>query len=196
MNRWVGKVAVVTGASSGIGAAIVQDLTKAGLITIGLARRVERIEELRKDLPQAVQKNLISHNCDVGNEEEIKSSFKWVEEKYGGVDILINNAGILKSKAIVDEGNSDEINNVIDVNLRAPIFCIREAFKTMKKRDTPGHIIIINSTLGHGVVNFMNFHTSLSAYPSTKFGVRALIEVVRQELLMQKSKIKITVRLK
>lgn len=193
MERWIGKVAVVTGASSGIGAAVIKDLAKAKMITIGLARRLERIEELKNDLPDDVKQNLVARKCDVSSEEDIKNTFKWIEENYGGVDVLINNAGIVCPKAIVEEGNSDLINQTIDVNIKGPIFCTREAFRSMKTRDTPGHIININSVVGHKIMNFMENGVSVGAYPPSKHAITALTEVVRQELLMKQTKIKVTV---
>lgn len=65
MERWVGKVAVVTGASAGIGAAIAIDLSKAGMIVVGFARRVERIEELKALIPSSATGSLQAFKCDV-----------------------------------------------------------------------------------------------------------------------------------
>lgn len=72
MDRWQNKIAVVTGASAGIGAAVVKDLVKAGLVVIGLARRVERVRDLGKDLPPELVKNLHAVQCDVSKEDEVK----------------------------------------------------------------------------------------------------------------------------
>lgn len=74
MDRWQNKIAVVTGASAGIGAAVVKDLVKAGLVVIGLARRVERVRDLGKDLPPELVKNLHAVQCDVSKEDEVKKS--------------------------------------------------------------------------------------------------------------------------
>lgn len=194
MERWVGKVAVVTGASAGIGAQIIIDLAKAGVITIGLARRAERIEELKSKLPEKFRKNLIAHKCDVGSEDEINSTFKWVEKTYGGVDILVNNAGIIRTTKIVNEGNTKDITDIVNVNVLAPVFCIREAFRTMKTRGNPGHIVIISSVVGHSIPFVVGTPMgSMNIYPPSKYAMTALTEVVRQELLMEKTKIKITV---
>lgn len=194
MNRWVGKIAVVTGASAGIGAQIAVDLAKAGVITVGLARRAERVEELKKDLLDEFKKNLIARKCDVSSEDEINSTFQWIEKTYGGIDILVNNAGIYRPTKIVKAGNTKDITDIINVNLLAPVYCIREAFRTMKTRGNPGHIIIISSVAGHSVPYFVTGPTgSMNIYPPSKYAITALSEVVRQELLMEKTKIKITV---
>lgn len=194
MDRWVDKVAVVTGASSGMGAEIAIDLAKHNIYTIALARRVEKISELKNSLPAEVKEYLIPRKCDLNSESDIKKTFKWVEENYGGVDILINNAGIFRDAKIITEGNSDVIVDTVQTNVIAPAFCIREAFRSMKTKENPGHIIIINSVLGHRVGNMINRPTgSMNIYPPTKYAVTAMTEVVRQELLMENTKIKITV---
>lgn len=193
MDRWIGKVALVTGASSGIGAAITVELIKSGMIVIGAARRQERVDELKKEIPGVKQKNLHSFKCDVSKEEDIKAVFKWADQQFGGIDVLVNNAGVTKQMNILDADNTNNIKEVIDTNLVAAALCSREAFQSMKKKGVDGHIIFINSIVGHNVFNFVGKLPSLNIYPSTKFGMTAMTEVLRQELQMQKTKIKITV---
>jgi NADP-dependent 3-hydroxy acid dehydrogenase YdfG len=91
MDKWKGKIACVTGASVGIGEAIVKDLAKNGIIVIGLARRPEKIEEFAKEVKDG---QIFAYKCDVSDLESVKSAFKWIEEKFGCLHILINNAGI------------------------------------------------------------------------------------------------------
>lgn len=93
MDKWRGKISVVTGASSGIGAQIVKDFTKNGITTIALARRVEKIEEFVRELPDDHAK-VHAHNCDVSNLQSVRDAFRWIEEKFHVVHILVNNAGI------------------------------------------------------------------------------------------------------
>lgn len=95
MDRWVGRVAVVTGASSGIGSAICAELAKAGMIVCGLTRRVDKVEQLRLSLFGAEgQFNAV--DCDITNEESVKRAYTWIEKTKGGIDLLINNAGIVR----------------------------------------------------------------------------------------------------
>lgn len=125
----------------------------------------------------------------------MKEAFEWVEENLGGVDILINNAGIYKFIRLFDEG--DEINNdlkqIVDVNLMGMVYCTRAALKSMKKRDY-GYIININSITGH----FVPFPTedvpSYNTYAGSKYAVTATTEVMRQELICSdhKNKIRVT----
>lgn len=197
MERWTRKVAVVTGASSGIGAAIVVDLVKANMIVIGLARRDQRVNELRSKIPENCAGELHSFKCDVQREEDVKAAFKWIEEQFGGVDVLINNAGVVIRSNLLDSDNMEQIKSVIDTNVYGVIYCTREAFQSMKKRDAAGHIVTINSICGHKVPYFADKSDwpSLNIYPSSKFAVSAMTEVLRQELQREKSKVKVTVRL-
>jgi NADP+-dependent farnesol dehydrogenase len=95
MEKWRGKNAVVTGASSGIGAAIVRDLANAGMNVTALARRVDRLEALKKELEGAPGRVRVQ-KCDVSNKESVNSAFADIEKECGTVHVLVNNAGILR----------------------------------------------------------------------------------------------------
>lgn len=196
MDRWTGKTAIVTGASSGIGAAIVVDLLRAGVNVVGLARRKERVEQLSTN--PSLQRvtspgKLYALKCDLTQEAEIKQAFEWVETTLGGVDILINNAGIIKTMNLFDPDNTAELRETIDTNVMAVAICSREAFQSMRKRSVDGHIIHINSYAGHRIPFFVGKYPSFNIYPSTKFAVTAMTEVMRQELQAFGTKIKVTV---
>uniref|UniRef100_A0A182QJQ7 Dehydrogenase n=1 Tax=Anopheles farauti TaxID=69004 RepID=A0A182QJQ7_9DIPT len=189
MDRWAGKVAVVTGASSGIGAATAKALAKAGMITFGLARRVERIDEFKSELPESVRQRLHSIRCDVTKEDDILAAFRQIEEKCGGVDVLINNAGIARPTiAVLQANNTEAIRELVDTNLVGLVLCSREAFLSMKKRSVDGHIVHINSIFGHKVLPV----EAMNIYPATKHGVTALTETMRHEMRMEGTKIKVT----
>uniref|UniRef100_A0A9I3GIQ9 Dehydrogenase n=1 Tax=Anopheles farauti TaxID=69004 RepID=A0A9I3GIQ9_9DIPT len=189
MDRWTGKVAIVTGASSGIGAAVLKSLAKAGLVVVGLARRVELVEELRKELPTTVAPHLHAIRCDITREEDIISAFEQVEQKFGGVDVLVNNAGIAHGGInLLTPDNTTQLRQVVDTNLVGLVLCSREAFKSMQKRSVDGHIVHINSVVGHSVPAFQSFNI----YPATKYGVTAVTETMRHELRMANSKTKVT----
>lgn len=192
MERWSQKVAVVTGASSGIGASIAVELAKAGLIVIGLARRKERVDKLASDLAKNVTGKLIAFQCDVSKEDEIIEAFTWINERYGGVDVLVNNAGIIAYETLLTSpGNAEKLRNVLDVNVMGVVLCTREAFQSMKKRQVDGHIITINSTLGHTIPISAG---TFNIYPPSKYAVTAINEMLRHEFRNSGTKIKITVR--
>lgn len=191
MDRWKGKIAVVTGASVGIGKAIVEDLVKHGLIVIGLARRVEKIEEYSKALSGKVH----AYKCDVSNSESVKAAFTWIEENFGSIHILVNNAGILRNIKIFGESSiSKEVDEVVSTNFTGLVICANEAFRLIKKSNDYGMIININSNAGHRVF-FPSGGITHNVYPGTKFAVTATSEVMRQELILQKNdKVRVTVR--
>lgn len=185
MDKWIGKIAVVTGASAGIGESISKDLAAAGLIVIGLARRTELIEEFSKTLGVNCGK-IYAHKCDVSDLESVKEAFKWIEEKFGSISILINNAGVSYKMQILDEADvSDKINSVINTNFTGLVHCAREGVRLIKKNDDYGMIININSIAGHTVPFRSN---SLNVYSPSKYAVTAVSEVLRQELIIQDNK--------
>ncbi|GLG95982.1 Dehydrogenase/reductase SDR family member 11 [Gryllus bimaculatus] len=104
MQRWQGRVAVVTGASAGIGAAIAASLAKAGMVVVGFARRPELVEEQAKALAPA---RLVARQCDVSQEADVKASFAWVRAALGGVDVLVNNAGVINESRLSGLVKSD-----------------------------------------------------------------------------------------
>ncbi|KAJ8932620.1 hypothetical protein NQ314_014550 [Rhamnusium bicolor] len=159
MDRWVEKVAVVTGASSGIGAAIAEKLVENGLHVVALARRKDKLDQLAK---------------------------KFVGKK-GPVHILINNAGT-GSTGYLTDGESELWNKTVQLNVIGLSIATREAVKDMKANNVDGHIIHINSILGHQIPSI----PGLNIYPATKYAVTALAETLRLELNSLKLKIKIT----
>uniref|UniRef100_A0A1I8MPJ0 Short chain dehydrogenase n=1 Tax=Musca domestica TaxID=7370 RepID=A0A1I8MPJ0_MUSDO len=189
MERWTNKVAVVTGASSGIGVATCKVLAEQGMIVMGLARRVEKIiAQTRPLISPRYQKNLHPYKCDVGNEENVRAAFAWIIEKFGSIDVLINNAGVVYNSYIIDYDNSEAIRSTVSTNILGVVWCTREAYRNMKERNFDGHIININSIVGHSLTE----SAGLNIYPPTKYAVTAMTEVVRQELRTRNSKVKIT----
>lgn len=186
MDRWQGKVAVVTGASRGIGATIAKELAKTGLLTvIGLARDTENIEKLREELPVAVRASFHAKYCDVGKEADIVACFEEIVQQFGGVDILVNNAGIaVWGVGLLNEDNSQTLIDTVNINLLGLAFCTREAVRSITERKTYGHIIHINSTSGH--TNSIYFgpdaYPLLNIYGPTKYAVTAFTEEQRQEM--------------
>ncbi|XP_065089932.1 farnesol dehydrogenase-like [Ochlerotatus camptorhynchus] len=188
MDRWQGKVAIVTGASSGIGAATVKELVKAGMVVVGLARRVEQIQALKADLPKEVASNLYAFKCDIAKEDDILKAFKFVEEKFGGMDVLVNNAGAYENVDLLVAGNTSALRQSLDVNVLGLALCSREAFISMKKRAADGHIIHINSIEGHKVPCY----PGANLYPASKHAVTAITETMRNEMRNAGTKIKVT----
>lgn len=193
MDRWVGKVAVVTGASAGIGAQITIDLANAGVIVVGLARRDEKVEQYRSHVKPEFQKNFHARKCDVTSEESVKSVFEWIDENVGGVHIVVNNAGCQRECNVLDKDNTQLLKDVVDTNLWGVIYCTREAFHSMKRHNiNDGHVIVINSVAGHSLPYLPGIPSS-NVYGPSKYAVTALTEIVRRELRDLETKAKITV---
>jgi len=182
---WEGKVAVVTGANSGNGFAILKRLAQDGIIVVGFDIATDGIDQLRKQV-----ENLQVHafKCDITRDDSVEAAFEWVGKTFGGVDILVNNAGILRGTGILEHQKPiKEITDVIDLNFTALIRCSRLAMKSFESRDSYGYIVNINSVYGHGVFPFYT-NAQIGAYPGTKYAVTATSEVMRMELINAKNK--------
>ncbi|EDV31537.1 uncharacterized protein Dana_GF15405 [Drosophila ananassae] len=192
MERWHNKLAVVTGASGGIGAACARAMVGAGLRVVGLARREAKLKELRESLPAHLKENFIPRRCDVSKEDQVISSFDWIERELEGPDVLLNNAGITRETELVAPGNTQKLREVLDTNVMGVIWCTREAFQNMKRRGNEGHVLIINSIAGHQVLNFIDVLPSFNIYPATKFAITAITETYRQEFQLHAKNIRVT----
>ncbi|XP_046393944.1 farnesol dehydrogenase-like [Ischnura elegans] len=190
MDRWVGKVAVVTGASSGIGQNIAQELAERGMTVVGVARRAELVEELAKKLSGSKGK-LHALKADIGNEEDVVKAFEWIRKNIGSVHVLVNNAGIAPYTFLSKLERSDykKIRGCFDVNVMGLIMCSNEAIKLMKEKGIDdGHIFNVNSVAGHYIGNMPGFFP----YTASKFAVTVITEGLRRELAEAKSKIRVT----
>lgn len=193
MQRWAGKVAVVTGASSGIGVAVVQDLIKAGMIVAGLARRVERVEAIKQDIPTDATGKLYAVKCDLTQDDDITRAFNWIEKELGTIDVLVNNAGLVKPGPLFEEGNEDALKEVLQTNLWGLVLCSKRAVEIMRRTNVVGaHVININSVVGHTIPVPVGRAPMVNVYPSSKYGVTAITEVLRQEFNFAKANFKVT----
>ncbi|XP_015585758.1 farnesol dehydrogenase [Cephus cinctus] len=179
MSRWVGKIAVVTGASSGIGLTIAQTLANQGMIVIGLARRKDEMEEKMKQLKNPKGK-FHGFMCDISKEQNVIDAFKWIKDNFGTVSVLVNNAGKVVVSEIAD-ASSDIIRSTFELNVFGLLYCSREALKHMKSANVEGHIVNINSVVGRKILNFPDL--PLGIYMSSKFAVTAISEILYNEVL-------------
>ncbi|MEB6378997.1 SDR family oxidoreductase [Leclercia adecarboxylata] len=167
-----GKVIVITGASSGMGEAAARHLAKQGARVVLAARRAERIDIIAQDII-GQGGEAIALATDVTHLEEVKKLIDTAVAKWGRIDVLINNAGVMPLSSL-DQARVDEWDMMIDVNLRGVLHGIAAALPVMKAQKS-GHIINTASVAGHLV-----FPTS-AVYSATKFAVRALTEGLRKE---------------
>ncbi|XP_076268039.1 farnesol dehydrogenase-like [Rhynchophorus ferrugineus] len=186
MDRWIGKVAVVTGASVGIGKAIAEALVKNGVIVAGIARRVHYVEEHAETLKNERGK-LHAFKCDLTKDQEILATFKKITDTLGPIHILINNAGLALQTELIG-GDISKWKQIIDTNLFGVTVCTREAINSMIQSNIKGHIVNINSITGHMIFDI----PGLSVYPATKYAITALSECLRLEINRSKLPIKMT----
>jgi NAD(P)-dependent dehydrogenase (short-subunit alcohol dehydrogenase family) len=136
------KIVVVTGASSGIGASVAAAFAKAGASLVLGARRKDRLDGLAAEI-EAAGGSAITLACDVRSEADVTALFAAGLERFGRIDILINNAGIADHTP-TDELSLERWSEVIDTNLTGAFLCAREAFRIMKRQGA-GRIIHIGS---------------------------------------------------
>lgn len=194
MDRWVGKVAVVTGAGDGVGNAISIELVKAGMIVVALVKRKTLIDGVRELVPSDAGGKLYVVKCDVSNDLDVGRVFGWIVAEVGNVHVLVNNAEVQLKATITNEGNEIELKNVLQTNLWATVLCTKKAVEIMKRKQVDdAHIININSPDGHNVPQGGAEEPLMNLYPVSKFGVTALTEVLRREFRFENVGIKITV---
>ena len=168
-----GKVAIVTGASAGLGVQFAKAMAGQGADIALLARRLDKLEEVADEI-RALGRKCIAVPCDVGSENEIINAIEKVVNEFGRIDILVNNAGLFRTNTLL-EYTVEDWDTVIDVNLRSVFLCTREASKIMAKQRY-GRIINISSI---GGVTGMPGHIS---YYAAKGGVVNMTRAMAAEL--------------
>lgn len=136
-----GKICIVTGASSGMGREIARLFAKEGATVIASARRKERLEELAKE-----DANIVPCVTDMMNKDDVVAMVRLAVEKYGRVDVLVNNAGIMDDFMPLGEMEDELWSRVMRVNVDAPMYAMREAIASMTKNG--GGVIINVSSIG------------------------------------------------
>ncbi|XP_074496644.1 dehydrogenase/reductase SDR family member 11-like isoform X1 [Sebastes fasciatus] len=115
MDRWRGRVALVTGASVGIGAVVAEELVRCGMTVVGCARDVQHIQKLAAECQIAGHSGvLVPFKCDLNNEEEILSMFAAIKAQHKGVDVCINNAGLAHPESLLN-GQTSGWKNMLDL---------------------------------------------------------------------------------
>lgn len=164
------KVVIIMGASSGIGEATTKKLAHAGAKLVIAARREERLKALVESLPDADLSYVVA---DVTNKADVQAVVDVAVEKYGRVDVLFNNAGIMPQSPLAEK-RFDEWQQMLDINIMGVLNGIAAVLPIMKKQQS-GQIVTTDSEAGHVVF------PGGAVYCGTKFAVRAIMEGLRQE---------------
>ncbi|HEY3813480.1 MAG TPA: SDR family oxidoreductase [Caulobacteraceae bacterium] len=161
-----GKVAMVTGAGTGIGQAVAAGLARAGYAVALIGRRADKLEETAALAPGA---KMLALPADVGDPQAVRQAFDAAVEAFGRIDLLFNNAGVTAPPRDVDELSVEDWLNVVQVNLNGSFFCAREAFRVMKAQKPKGGRIINN-----GSISAHAPRPKSAAYTTTKHAITGL----------------------
>lgn len=170
MGSLDGKVALVTGASSGIGEATVRALVAEGAKVGASARRADRLSVLAAEAPDSI----LPIVGDVRNEADAARMVEETVAKFGRIDILVNNAGVMLLGPIVD-ADTEDWRRMIDTNVVGLLYATHKALPHMIRQGS-GHILNISSTAGRVV------SVNAGVYNLTKFGINAFAESLRMEV--------------
>jgi 3-oxoacyl-[acyl-carrier protein] reductase len=168
------KVAMVTGASRGIGLSIAEALVGEGAKVYICARDAERLKSALEKLRQAAPDRAEGSVADVRRSDDCRQVVRAAAQRFGGLDILVNNAGIGIFKP-ADELSVEEWDSVLETNLSGVFYCCREAIPLMRKRGG-GYIFNISSLAG------INPFAGGSAYNASKFGLNGFSEALMQDV--------------
>lgn len=173
------KVILITGASEGLGKELAQQLSELGAKTALIARTEETLKSVKDGLKNESEYFV----CDVTDREQVKSTVKAVVEKFGTIDILINNAGIWTTDAL-EETKPELIEASFKVNSLGPIYLVKEILPIMKERNT-GHILNVISKAGLDIPDNKDWPT----YSATKWAVTGYTKALGYSLSDTKIKV-------
>lgn len=175
MDKSYPKIVFLTGATSGIGMATAKVFAKNGYRLILTGRRKEKLEEVSQRLEYKYGSKTLNLCFDVRNRQKVSEVIASLPEDWSNIDILINNAGLAKGLAPIQEGLTDHWETMIDTNIKGLLYVTREISPGMVSRGR-GHIINLCSTAGHEV------YPNGNVYAATKFAVDALTRSMRLDL--------------
>lgn len=179
--EYKGKTAIVTGGTRGIGRAIAEALVGEGMnVCIG-ARNLDEVKQAVRELEGAGEAGATGAACDVRVYEEVEALVAHAVEEFGGVDVLVNNAGTGLFKP-VEETTPEEFRAVLETNLFGVFYGCRAVIPEMKRRGG-GYIVNISSLAG------ANPHPRMAAYNASKFALNGFSEALMQEVRHERIKV-------
>ncbi|MFO7309988.1 MAG: SDR family oxidoreductase [Pseudomonadota bacterium] len=168
----MGKVVLITGASSGIGAGIARELGKAGAKLVLGARRTDRLQALAEEI-RSQGGEALTRRLDVTERADVSAFAETAREAFGRVDVIVNNAGVMPL-SLMSSLQVDEWDRMVDVNIKGVLYGIAAVLPEMRARGS-GHIINIAS------IGALTVSPTAAVYCATKFAVRAISDGLRQE---------------
>lgn len=183
-NTIQNKVIVVTGASSGLGKALVEQLAGKGAKLVIGARRVDELAALADSLRDSTGQ-VRYQATEVSDKQQVQALVDFALAEFGQIDVLVNNAAIMPSSFLV-KNDTDEWDRLIDINIKGVLYGIGAVLSHMRERNS-GHIINVSSTAAHEDISPFT-----TVYSMTKHAVRNITEGLRKEEGMVGSKIRVT----
>jgi 3-hydroxy acid dehydrogenase/malonic semialdehyde reductase len=176
MGHFTGRIAFITGASSGIGAATALAFAGAGARLLLAARRVGKLEELRPRLLKAGAPQVHLLELDVRDREKVESAVAALPDAWKAIDVLVNNAGLSRGLDKLYEGDPEDWEEMIDTNVKGLLYVTRAVVPGMVERGT-GHIVNLGSTAGELT------YPKGAVYCASKAAERSINDGLRQDLL-------------
>jgi len=175
MSRFTGKVAIVTGAGSGIGAATAHQLAAEGAAVVVSDIVAAHAESVAKQITEK-KGRAIAVTTDVTDEAQVAALIDRAVAEFGGLDLMVNNAGIAGDQGDIDTSELTQWQQILDVNLTGVFLGLKHAVRAMKAGNRKGSIVNVASILG--LVGFAN----AAAYTASKHGVMGLTKAAALEL--------------
>ncbi|HEV7903307.1 MAG TPA: SDR family oxidoreductase [Pyrinomonadaceae bacterium] len=175
------KSAIITGSTKGIGRAIAEALVREGMNVCVSARSEDEVARAVSELGDAGEGRVTGAVCDVRDYEEVRALFEHTVAEFGGVDVLVNNAGIGLFQS-VEEMSPEDFRAVLETNLNSVFYCCHEAIPLMRERGG-GYIVNISSLAG------ANPHPRMAAYNASKFALNGFSEALMQEVRHDRIKV-------
>lgn len=182
-NRVKGKIALITGATSGIGKSCTIALAKLGMNLIITGRRENLLIELKKELEEKFSVQVLAIQLDVRNADEVKDKLSSISDEWKNIDILINNAGLAAGLDKLYHNSTEDISNVIDTNIKGLLYVTNAIVPHMIERDVPATIINIGSVAGDAA------YAGGAVYCASKAAVKILSDGLRIDLVDTKIKV-------
>lgn len=176
------KIVLITGATSGIGKSTAIKFAQNGYDLILTGRRLDRLEKVSEEITKAYSSKVLILNFDVRNEKEVIKKLAYLPEEWTSIDILINNAGLASGYDLIQDGDSEDWDRMIDTNVKGLLYVSNNVIPYLIK-NKKGHIINIGSTAGKEV------YRSGGVYCATKHAVDAISKSMRIDLLSQGIKV-------
>lgn len=169
------KIALITGASSGIGRACAELLAESQYHLILMARRVDVLNTIADELTQKYSIKVLPLQMDIRNKQQIHETIAALSDEWKDIDILINNAGVGVTTKLMQDAETDDWDTIIDTNIKGLLYVTRAVLPIMIKRNS-GHVINIGSAVAHA------HYRGGNVYSASKHAVHALTQSLRYDL--------------